>query len=76
MIAKVQYILVEIKIRSVEEPSILMSCNFIRDEIEVGRITLKKIPTKDNMTDMMTKPLPCTKFSLCVDLVGLASFNM
>ena len=50
--------------------------NFIRDEIETGRVILKKIATEDNLVDIMTKPLPCTKFSLCVDLVGLASFNM
>jgi hypothetical protein len=49
--------------------------NFIRDEIEKGRVLLDKIATEDNPADMMTKPLPYPKFSLCVDLVGLASFN-
>ena len=50
--------------------------NFIHGEIETGRVILKKIGTEDNPTFMMTKPLPCMKFSLCVDLVGLAPFNM
>ena len=50
--------------------------NFIRNEIETGRVILKKIATEDNPANMMTKPLPCTKFSLCVDLVGLAPINM
>ena len=46
--------------------------NFIRDEVEHKRVILKKIDTKENPADMMTKPLPTTKFDLCVDLVGLA----
>ena len=46
--------------------------NFIGDEVEHKRVILKKIDTKNNLTDMMTKPLPTTKFDLCVDLVGLA----
>ena len=32
---------------------------------------LKKIDTKENSAEMMTKPLPTTKFNLYVDLVGL-----
>ena len=46
--------------------------SFIRDEVEHKRVILKKIDTKDNSADMMTKPLPTIKFDLCVDLVGLA----
>ena len=45
--------------------------NFIRDEIEYKRLTLIKIATKDNPTDMMTKSLIYAKFSLCVDLIGV-----
>ena len=45
--------------------------NFICDKIESKRITLIDIATIDNPTDVMTKPLPCAKFSLCVDLIGL-----
>ena len=46
--------------------------NFTRDEVEHKKVILKKIDTKENPADMMTKPLPTTKFDLCVDLVGLA----
>ena len=28
-----------------------------------------------NPANIMTKSLPCAKFSLCVDLVGLVAFN-
>ena len=45
--------------------------NFIRDEVEHKRVGLVKISTDDNPTDMMTKPLPTNKFTLCVDLIGL-----
>ena len=46
--------------------------NFIQDELEHKGVGLKKIDTKDNPAEMMTKPLPKTKFDLCVNLVGLA----
>ena len=46
--------------------------NFIRDEVEHKRVVLKKIDTSENPVDMMTKPLPTTKFELCIDLVGLS----
>ena len=48
--------------------------NFIQDEVEHKRVILKKIDAKDNPIDMMTKPLPTTKFDLFVDFVGLAPF--
>lgn len=38
--------------------------NFVRDEIEMKRISLIEIATKDNLADMMTKTLPCAKFSV------------
>ena len=45
--------------------------NFIRDEVEHKRVRLTRINTNDNPPDMMTKPLPTNKFTLCVDLIGL-----
>ena len=39
--------------------------NFIREEVEMKWITLIKIVTEDNPTDMMTKSLPYAKFSVC-----------
>lgn len=48
---------------------------FIRDEIQLKRLTVVKIATEDIPTNMMTKPLPFAKFSLCVDLIRLAPFR-
>lgn len=43
--------------------------NFIRDEVEHKRVGLVKISTDDNPANMMTKPLPTNKFTLCMDLI-------
>lgn len=48
---------------------------FIRDTIAKKRVILEKIPTFKNPADMLTKPLPLTKFTLCVSLVGLVSMR-
>ena len=50
--------------------------NLIRDEVEHKRVGLVKISMNDNLANMMTKPLPTNKFTLCVDLVGLESYLM
>ncbi|XP_056687490.1 secreted RxLR effector protein 161-like [Spinacia oleracea] len=50
--------------------------NFVRDVIAKKELLLKKIGTKENPADMLTKPLPTTKFTLCVDLVGLSPWSM
>jgi len=34
---------------------------------------VKKIHTLDNPADMLSKPLPITKFQHCLDLVGVHS---
>uniref|UniRef100_A0A803N377 Reverse transcriptase Ty1/copia-type domain-containing protein n=1 Tax=Chenopodium quinoa TaxID=63459 RepID=A0A803N377_CHEQI len=39
-------------------------------------LLLKKIGTEENPADMLTKSLPTTKFTLCVDLVGLSLCSM
>jgi hypothetical protein len=36
-----------------------------------GVIKVRKIHTRDNPADMMTKPVPTTKFELCSSLVGI-----
>ena len=46
-----------------------MQRHFIRDEIQGGRIKVVKVPTEDNASDMLTKPLPVSKFRHCLDLV-------
>jgi len=45
--------------------------HFIRDVVVVGEIMVEKIDTSENPADMLTKPLPVTKFKHCLDLVGL-----
>ena len=47
--------------------------HFIRDVVVVGEIMVEKIHTSENPADMLTKPLPVTKFEHCLDLVGLYS---
>jgi len=45
--------------------------HFIIGVVVVGEIMVEKIHTSENPTDMLTKPLPITKFEHCLDLVGL-----
>ena len=47
--------------------------HFIRDIVTVGNVVVQKIHTSENPADMLTKPLPNTKFQHCLDLVGLYS---
>lgn len=46
--------------------------DFIRNEVENNRLGLVKISTNDNSANMITKPLPANKFTLCMDLIVLA----
>ena len=41
------------------------------DTIAEGKVLVQKIHTKDNPTDMLTKPLPVYKFKQYLDLVGV-----
>jgi hypothetical protein len=46
--------------------------HFIRDVIARGGvIKVRKIHTRDNPADMMTNPVPTTKFELCSSLAGI-----
>ena len=45
--------------------------HYIRDVIAKGGVKVCKISTHDNLADMMTKPVPITKFELCSSLVGV-----
>ena len=45
--------------------------HFICDILNEGNIAVKKVATKDNPTDMITKPFPSSKFEYCLELVGL-----
>lgn len=48
--------------------------HFVKDVIESGLIKVKKTPKKENLTYMLTKPLPAMKFKHCMNLVN--STNM
>jgi hypothetical protein len=45
--------------------------HYVRDKIQKGKLKVCKISTRDNPTDMLTKPIPIAKFELCSSLVGL-----
>ncbi|KAK7244251.1 hypothetical protein RIF29_39070 [Crotalaria pallida] len=45
--------------------------HFIIDIVTVGEVVVEKIHTSENPADMLTKPLPNTKFHHCLDLGGL-----
>ena len=45
----------------------------IRQMVEDGDIHLRKIGTADNPADMLTKPVPLSKFRHCLNLIGVRS---
>jgi len=45
--------------------------HFIRDIVDTGDIIVEKIHTAENSADMLTKPLPPTKFDHCLNLAGI-----
>ena len=47
--------------------------HFIRELIEEVDILLKKIATKENSADMLTKVVPAVKFDHCKDLIRITS---
>ncbi|XP_073119675.1 uncharacterized protein [Henckelia pumila] len=46
--------------------------HFVRKVVEEGSLDMKKIHTKDNMADIMTKPVSTEKFEWCRSSCGLA----
>lgn len=44
---------------------------FVRDIIAAGEVQVEKIPTEENPSYMMTKPLSTTKFGHCLDLINM-----
>ncbi|KAL1546622.1 secreted RxLR effector protein 161-like protein [Salvia divinorum] len=50
--------------------------HFIRDEVQNGRIRVEKVSTDHNAADMLTKPLPASKFRYCLDLVGMCPLQV
>ena len=45
--------------------------HFVHDAIAHSDIVMSKVSTRDNSTDVMTKPLPIAKFEHSLDLVGI-----
>ena len=45
--------------------------NFVRQAISEGGVDLKKVHTKENCTDMFTKPVLLEKLRWCVASLGL-----
>ena len=45
--------------------------HFVRDVVNTGNVKVMKISTEDNPADMMTKPLPNTKFQHCLKIVNV-----
>lgn len=41
--------------------------------MSTGVISVEKVPSTDNLTNMMTKPLVVSKFKHCMDLISLRS---
>ena len=49
--------------------------HFVWDLIEEGNVLLKKVATKDNSADMLTKVVPVPKFTYCRELVNISSVH-
>ena len=45
----------------------------IREWVSSSDISLPKILTSENASDMLTKPVPTDKFKHCLDLIGVCS---
>jgi len=45
--------------------------HYIKDTISKIDITVKKVHTADNPADVITWPLPITKFEHCLNLLGI-----
>ena len=43
----------------------------IRELTAIGEIILEKIDTSENAADMLTKPVPTSKFKHCLDLINI-----
>ena len=47
--------------------------HFIREMVLQGAFKLEKVPTEMNLSDMGTKILPISKFSLCKNLLNIGT---
>ena len=46
--------------------------HFVREVVEEGSVDMQKIHTKDNLADVMTKPINADKFIWCRNSYGLS----
>ena len=46
--------------------------HFIRDHVAAGHLTIEHVPTQDQLTDLMTKPLDVTHFNQLRSKLGLS----
>ena len=52
---------------------IVVQYHKIREWVSSGDISLSKILTSENASNMLTKPIPTDKFKHCLDLIGVCS---
>ena len=45
--------------------------HFVRDVVFEDNVLVKKINTEENLTDMLTKPLPIAKFKFCSKTISI-----
>lgn len=47
--------------------------HFVGDIISTREVKLKRIPTQDNFSNMLTKALPTNKFKHCLQLINMGT---
>ena len=52
-----------------------MCYHFIREVVEDGKVTVQYIPTRDNISDIFTKPLAKAKFQELTELLRLRAIT-
>ncbi|GJS72549.1 retrovirus-related pol polyprotein from transposon TNT 1-94 [Tanacetum coccineum] len=45
--------------------------HFLRDNVQKGNISIEKVPSKDNIADVLTKPLKCKPFNYLHLVLGM-----
>jgi len=45
--------------------------HYVKDTVVAGEIVMRKVHTLENPANMLTKPLPITKFEHCLELVNI-----
>ncbi|GMG17953.1 unnamed protein product [Phytophthora fragariaefolia] len=53
-----------------------LRAHFVRDHVEVGRIKLKHVPTKDQLADFLTKAMPTPRLMQLCDASGVVDVQV